>query len=457
MIGKQRKAFVVACALVTVALCLARSPSLAEEATAKDGALDSAMASVVVVNAEDRSGAAFLCITNQWVATSLHVVLGTNKITVRTEDDQVIPVDGFCLADETKDLVLLHLEKPLDRKPLKLLPKLPSVGTEVYAIGNPHGLGGTVTKGIVSGIRLGKQLKKVAKDPLTEIILRDDESWVQFDAPIQPGNSGGPIVDRSGTVVGVVSRGLVQQDINFASPVVGIAHLNAQSHDLKPKPIAQMAQDCAKFWGLVQHLVSKTVDTKILWLRGRFEMEKYFDAIGQSTDRAKQIDEEDERRREWVRRQFANDAVGRSVEAARCFDRWIVKHQTVFLTQLVASDRMLLAEIVLAELYPDADGELLKAFEDLFAKVRTFRQAIWQQHALFWDYVNAEREEQRDQIATKCKEAWDNINKAGEELYVSGKACAALKEKMERRYLISLEPIKPDEAREDEIPADAPQ
>lgn len=439
MMWQKRKALLVSCALATVAAGAVVPRSSAEDTAAKDGALDAAMSSVVVVNADDRSGAAFLCITNQWVATSLHVVLGTNKISIRTDDEQVIPVDGFCLADETKDLVLLHLEKPLDRKPLKLLPKLPAVGSEIYAIGNPHGLGGTVTKGIVSGIRLGKQLKKLARDPLTELILRDDESWIQFDAPIQPGNSGGPIVDRSGAVVGIVSRGLMQHDINFASPVVAIAHIGPQSSDLKPKPIAKMHEDCAKFWDLVQHLVNASVDTKFMWLRGIAGINEYFRTLSQAGDRVKEINEEDERRLEWVKRRFASDSVARSIEGARCFDRWMVKHQTVFLTVLVGSDKMLLTESVLAELYPNADAELTNAFKDLFLKTRAYRDAIWRQHALFWDYVNAEGDDEQQEIVGKCKETWGAIRDARSKLEDAGQVCLEMKEKLERRYVISFD------------------
>ena len=128
---------------------------------------------------------------------------------------------------------------------------------------------------------------------------------------------------------------------------------------------------------------------------------------------------------------------------------------TVFLTELVGSDKMLLVKKTLAELYPNADEELVKAFEKLFAKTRAYRDAVWQQHALFWDYVNAEGEDQRMPIAEKCKEAWNVINNAGAELLSAGKVCTELKEKMERRYLISLELPKPDDANQEDVPSQA--
>lgn len=439
MIGQYWKTTIAAWIVVAALATVCSPPSIAEEDDPKDGALETALSSVLVVKAEERTGAAFLCISNEWVLTSLHVVLGMTEISVRVDEEEEIRVDGYCLADETQDLVFLHLEKPLDRKPLKLRPELPAVGTVIFAIGNPHDLGNSVSKGIVSGIRRGNQLKKVAKDPMSQIILQDDEQWVQFDAPIQPGNSGGPIVDRSGEVVGVVSRGLVQQDINFASPVVKLAKLGPQSPELKPKPIAKMAEDCSRFWELVQHLVSTSVDTKFMWLHGTASIHECFLKLSEAGDRVKQINEEDERRREWVQRRFANDYVARSIESARCFDRWIVKHQTIFLTQLVASDKMLLTEGVLSKLYPMADAELVAAFKDCFIKTRAYRNAIWQQHALFWDYVNAEGDEQRDQIAAKCKNAWDVINEAENQLADAGKVCLEMRAELEKRHVISME------------------
>ena len=81
----------------------------------------------------------------------------------------------------------------------------PSIGSTVMAVGSPLGLGGTVSIGIVSGFRsLG------------------GSDYVQFSAPISPGNSGGPIVDRSGHVVAIATAKLVGDGVEalgFAIPV----------------------------------------------------------------------------------------------------------------------------------------------------------------------------------------------------------------------------------------------
>ena len=90
------------------------------------------------------------------------------------------------------------------------------IGDEVFAVGNPLGLVGSLSAGVVSG--LDREFKPLGRDePLRELI--------QFDAAVNPGNSGGPLVDRGGRVVGIVS-GLInptEQDvfigIGFAVPI----------------------------------------------------------------------------------------------------------------------------------------------------------------------------------------------------------------------------------------------
>lgn len=94
---------------------------------------------------------------------------------------------------------------------------IPSVGSDVYAIGTPldASLYSTVSKGIVSGVR-DENFKKL----------------IQSDVNIQPGNSGGPLLDKNGTVVGIAVSGFsvnnVTQGINFFIPVGdAITALNA--------------------------------------------------------------------------------------------------------------------------------------------------------------------------------------------------------------------------------------
>jgi len=99
------------------------------------------------------------------------------------------------------------------RDPATLAP-----GDEVWAIGNPLlAFKETVTKGIFSRIFPEKDIKKELKMKRTKFKYRGD--WVQFSAPVTFGNSGGPVVDEEGKLLGVVSWGvMVHRALNFAVP-----------------------------------------------------------------------------------------------------------------------------------------------------------------------------------------------------------------------------------------------
>ena len=70
------------------------------------------------------------------------------------------------------------------------------IGSEAYVVGNPFGLYGSLSDGVVSG------LERSFRDPETEIV---HTGLIQVDAAVNPGNSGGPLLDRDGAVVGIVT------------------------------------------------------------------------------------------------------------------------------------------------------------------------------------------------------------------------------------------------------------
>ncbi|NGM69842.1 serine protease [Natronolimnobius sp. AArcel1] len=101
--------------------------------------------------------------------------------------------------DYFSDLAVLEVDHaPDDATPLSLSDERPVVGQEVLAIGNPYGLEGSMSKGIVSGI------ERSVNAPDRQFSFPD---VVQTDAAVNPGNSGGPLVDLDGNVVGVVHAG----------------------------------------------------------------------------------------------------------------------------------------------------------------------------------------------------------------------------------------------------------
>jgi S1-C subfamily serine protease len=146
------------------------------------------------------------------VVTNSHVVFGRQVITVTLDDGTTLPA-RFVGADPIFDIALLRIPKP-DRGTLPLARLGDSdrllVGEEVYTIGNPFGLEQTLTRGIVSAIN---RLLPGAAWSLTEPLI-------QTDAALNPGNSGGPLVNSTGSVAGI-NTAIIQyaQGICFAIPV----------------------------------------------------------------------------------------------------------------------------------------------------------------------------------------------------------------------------------------------
>jgi len=141
------------------------------------------------------------------VITNAHVVDGAASLAVVLDSGTKVSARLVGL-DSVLDVALLRAEAtgPLPAARLGDSSAV-KVGDDVVAIGNPIGLGQTMTRGIVSG--LNRVLPGVS-----------DEAMIQTDAPINPGNSGGPLVDRCGHVIGINT--LISEDaqsIGFAVPI----------------------------------------------------------------------------------------------------------------------------------------------------------------------------------------------------------------------------------------------
>ena len=151
------------------------------------------------------------------ILTSLHVVADAIEIKVIFFDgsESEASVAG---KDPTQDMAVLRPKViPDDLQPATLgNSKAMSPGDEVYVIGNPFGITGSFSAGVVSG------MNRSFKPPKAQEALK---GLIQFDAAVNPGNSGGPLLNRDGEVVGIVT-GLVNptdQDvfigIGFAVPI----------------------------------------------------------------------------------------------------------------------------------------------------------------------------------------------------------------------------------------------
>ena len=158
-------------------------------------------------------GSGFILDKAGHVLTNFHVVEGANRgveVQLSNKHRYSAKVIG---TDKTHDLALLQIDAH-DLQPVTLADSSElSVGQKVYAIGNPFGLAGTMTRGIISSIR---SIRGAEGAPI--------EDAIQTDAAINPGNSGGPLLNSRGEVIGIntmiASNGAEQSSgIGFAIPI----------------------------------------------------------------------------------------------------------------------------------------------------------------------------------------------------------------------------------------------
>ncbi|MBM4458730.1 MAG: trypsin-like serine protease [Chloroflexi bacterium] len=184
---------------------IARSVVLIRTRVTGDGESEDGLGSGVIL---DQSGI---------VLTSLHVVQGASEITIVFPDGAVSPAAIVSKLGDKDIAVLKALQPPPQLIPAVLgSPALLQVGDEAIVVGNPFGLRHTVTAGVISGLERRFRL------PNSE---EATEGLIQFDAAVNPGNSGGPLLNRDGEVVGIVTALANPTDqtvfigIGFAVPI----------------------------------------------------------------------------------------------------------------------------------------------------------------------------------------------------------------------------------------------
>ncbi|HEY5730250.1 MAG TPA: trypsin-like peptidase domain-containing protein [Anaerolineales bacterium] len=141
------------------------------------------------------------------IVTSLHVVEGSRDIRVTFADGT--ESEAFILAETPEmDIAILRaFNSPQLFIPATLgNPGSMRVGDDVFVVGNPYGLYSSMSAGVISGF--GRSFHPTG----TDLTL---EGLIQFDAAANPGNSGGPLLDRNGRVIGIVTGVVSPSEVNF--------------------------------------------------------------------------------------------------------------------------------------------------------------------------------------------------------------------------------------------------
>jgi len=210
--------------IILFLLILALNPNTVVEATSTSEIYRSARNSIVLIISYDKYGMPLglgsgFFVSKREIATNHHVIEGATRIVFKIigsdKPHKVISINKY-----SKNLDIAILSTDYEGIPLNLrVSEDYSVGDKVIAIGNPKGLEGSVSEGIIS-----------AKRKLDKFYV------LQITAPISPGSSGGPLFDVNGQVIGIITATIQDaQNLNFAIPVSVLRKLKTHKDRWEPE------------------------------------------------------------------------------------------------------------------------------------------------------------------------------------------------------------------------------
>jgi S1-C subfamily serine protease len=179
-------------------------------------------------------GSGFVVDNTGLIVTNYHVVEGAISGKVTFSSGKSFRISGVRHADPKRDLVLVICDGLRDSPTIPVAAMIPQKGERVAAFGAPKGLDFSASEGIVSGLRSSEELRQFGADVLG--------TWLQTTSPISGGNSGGPLVNSAGEVVGINTMTLRSgQNLNFAISCEDIRSALEQSKGSQPRSLADAA------------------------------------------------------------------------------------------------------------------------------------------------------------------------------------------------------------------------
>ncbi|HEX3184682.1 MAG TPA: trypsin-like peptidase domain-containing protein [Pyrinomonadaceae bacterium] len=221
------------------------------------------------------------------IVTNRHVIEGAHRAEIHCITGAVLPVKGVLAVDAEGDIALLKIDPPTPQiRPLPLDKTSPQEGESVVVIGNPLGLEGSVTNGIVSAVRDIPTFGRI----------------IQITAPISSGSSGSPVVNMQGQVIGIATLQVTGgQSVNFAIPSERISQLQATTLMSLPDLVAASGRNkrakAVQFFRDGLSFLSKDDCEKAL---------PYFDKATESDNQYAEA---------WAQSGFCNEKLGRHAEA----------------------------------------------------------------------------------------------------------------------------------------------
>lgn len=174
-----------------------------------------------------RTGSGFFVSADGRLVTNYHVIEGIVNATAKLESGAIYNIGGVLASSPALDLAVLKADaRDTQFFLVDGASSSPEPGTRIAVIGSPLALEGSLSEGIVSANR-----------------SMEDGSWLQFSAPISPGSSGSPVLDRHGRVVGVATKVAKEgQNLNFARSSHDLWDFLQTIHqDAKPEPLSERA------------------------------------------------------------------------------------------------------------------------------------------------------------------------------------------------------------------------